>query len=95
VRRYEDAVNAKQKVLISFRLGDLWTDIFTYSKGKRAGEQGVSLKARLLYISWVKVNGKCVHKAEPKTSDNDTKATQAPTSEPGASQAQATASAGA
>jgi len=90
VRRYEDAVNARQKVLISFRLGDLWTDIFTYSKGKRAGEQGVSIKARLLYIGWVKVDGQCVHKAEPKTTDNDAKATQAPTSEPGASQAQAT-----
>jgi len=95
VRRYEDAVNAKQKVLIGFRLGDLWTDVFTYSKGKRAGEQGVSLKARLLYIGWVKVDGQCVHKAEPKTSDNEAKATQVPTSEPGASPAQATASTGA
>jgi len=87
VRRYEDAVNAKKKVLISFRLGDLWTDVFTYSKGKRAGEQGVSLKARLLYIGWVKVDGQCVHKAEPKAPDNDAKVTQAP--------AQATASTGA
>jgi len=95
VRRYEDAVNAKQKVLIGFRLGDLWTDVFTYSKGKRAGEQGVSLKARLLYIGWVKVDGQCVHKAEPKAPDTDAKAKQAPTSEPVASPAQATASTGA
>jgi hypothetical protein len=34
------AVDAEKKVMIGFRLGDLWTDTFTYSKGKRAGEQG-------------------------------------------------------
>ena len=57
VRRCFDAVEAEKKVMIGFRLGDLWTDTFTYSKGKRAGEQGVSLKARLLFISWIKVDG--------------------------------------
>ncbi|MGH8432349.1 MAG: DUF3577 domain-containing protein, partial [Solimonas sp.] len=57
-------------VLIGFRLGDLWTDIFTYSKGKNAGQQGVSLKARLLFVSWIKVDGEMVYKAEPKTTDD-------------------------
>ncbi|PMR75323.1 STY4534 family ICE replication protein [Billgrantia endophytica] len=65
VRRCEEAVNAERKVLIGFRLGDMWTDIFTYSKGKRAGELGVSLKARLLFVSWIKVDGKLVYKAAP------------------------------
>jgi len=46
-------------------------DTFTYSKGKRAGEQGVSLKARLLFVSWIKVDGKLVYKAEPKPTDAD------------------------
>jgi hypothetical protein len=69
IRRCEDAVNAEKKVLIGFRLGDLWTDTFTYTKGKRAGEQGVSLKARLLFVSWIKVDGELVYKAEPKTSE--------------------------
>lgn len=67
VRRCEEAVEAERKVLIGFRLGDLWADTFTYSKGKRAGEQGVSLKARLLFVSWIKVDGELVYKAEPKT----------------------------
>jgi hypothetical protein len=40
VRRCIQAVDAEKKVMIGFRLGDLWTDTFTYSKGKRAGEQG-------------------------------------------------------
>jgi hypothetical protein len=64
VRRCQQAVDAKRKVLIGFKLGDLWTDIFTYAKGKHAGEQGVSLKARLLYIRWIKVDGELVYKAE-------------------------------
>ena len=63
VRRCIQAVDAEKKVMIGFRLGDLWTDTFTYSKGKRAGEQGVSLKARLLFVSWIKVDGKLVPKA--------------------------------
>ena len=47
----------KNKVLVGFKLGDLYTDTFVYSKGKNAGQTGVSLKARLLRIDWVKVNG--------------------------------------
>jgi len=66
IRRCEQAVKAERKVLIGFRLGDLWTDIFTYTKGNRAGEQGVSLKARLLFVSWIKVDGQLVYKAEAK-----------------------------
>jgi len=71
VRRCIQAVDAEKKVMIGFRLGDLWTDTFTYSKGKRAGEQGVSLKARLLFVSWIKVDGQLVYKAEPKPTDAD------------------------
>ena len=46
------------KVLIGFKLGDLYVDTFTYKSGDKAGQTGVSLKARLLRIDWVKVNGK-------------------------------------
>ena len=60
---------AERKVLIGFRLGDLWTDIFTYTKGKNEGKPGVSLKARLLFVSWIKVDGQLVYKAEPKASE--------------------------
>ena len=70
IRRCQQAVEAERKVLIGFRLGDLWADTFTYSKGKRAGEQGVSLKARLLFVSWIKVDGQLVYNAEPKATDD-------------------------
>lgn len=49
--------NDKNKVLVGFKLGDLYTDTFVYEKGNKAGQTGVSLKARLLRIDWVKVNG--------------------------------------
>ncbi|HAF2412741.1 TPA: DUF3577 domain-containing protein [Salmonella enterica] len=71
IRRCIEAVEAEKKVMIGFRLGDLWTETFTYSKGKRAGEQGVSLKARLLSVSWIKVDGVLKYKAEPKPAESE------------------------
>ncbi|QNM96736.1 STY4534 family ICE replication protein [Chitinimonas koreensis] len=71
VRRCIQAVEAEKKVLIGFKLGDLWTDIFTYSKGKNAGQPGVSLKARLLFIGFIKVDGKQVYRAESKPADGE------------------------
>lgn len=79
IRRCDDAVKAERKVLIGFRLGDLWPDLFTYTKGKNQGNPGVSLKARLLFVSWIKVDGKLVYKAEAKTS-GDTASQDQPTS---------------
>ena len=44
-------------VLVGFKLGDIYPDTFTYKSGDKTGQTGVSLKARLLRIDWVKVNG--------------------------------------
>jgi hypothetical protein len=66
VRRCEAAVNAKKKVLIGFKLGDLWVDSYPITNGENAGKTGFALKARLLFISWIKVNGEEVYRAEPK-----------------------------
>lgn len=66
VNRYAEAVDQGHKVLMGFRLGDLWTDLFRYSRGDKAGKTGVSLKARLLFISWIKVDGQLVYQARPK-----------------------------
>lgn len=51
------------KILISFKLGDLYIDTFTRTKGEHAGETGVSLKARLLFVNWAKVDGQKVYDA--------------------------------
>jgi hypothetical protein len=81
IRRCEEAVKAERKVLIGFRLGDLWTDIFTHTKGKNEGKPGVSLKARLLFVSWIKVDGQLVYKAEPKTIDETPSVSSEPATE--------------
>ena len=42
-------IQGKKKVLVSFKLGDLYTETFVYDRNHaKAGETGVSLKARLL-----------------------------------------------
>lgn len=64
VKQYRQAVEQDRKVLIGFRLGDLWTHTFTYAKGERAGETGIRLKARLRYIDFIKVDGATVYSAE-------------------------------
>lgn len=35
IRRSQAAVEAGKKVLVSFRIGDIWTDAFTYEKGDK------------------------------------------------------------
>lgn len=62
-------------MLIGFRLGDLWTDLFRYSRGEKAGQTGVSLKARLLFISWIKIDGELVHQARPQSESEKTAVT--------------------
>ncbi len=60
VRELMPAVAAGSKVLVGFKLGDLYAETFTYARGERQGEIGVSLKARLLRITWAKVDGEPV-----------------------------------
>lgn len=69
IRRCQQAVDAGKKVLVSFRIGDIWSDAFTYMKGEKKGQPGASIKGRLLFIGWIKVDGEIVHQAKPKDSD--------------------------
>ncbi|HEJ9679067.1 TPA: DUF3577 domain-containing protein [Proteus mirabilis] len=64
VRRCIKAVDEDKKVLTGFTLSNLASDIFTLTKGEHAGEQRVSLKARLLNIDWIKIGKEVVYKAE-------------------------------
>ena len=57
IRSLMSAVEAERKVLVGFRIGDLYAETFTYERGERQGQTGVSLKARLLKIAWAKVDG--------------------------------------
>jgi len=57
VRQLKPAVDGKLKVLVGFTLSDLFTEAFTFKNGDMAGDTGFSLKARLLRVSWAKVDG--------------------------------------
>lgn len=68
IRRCQEAVDTGKKVLAGFRIGDIWADAFTYEKGDKKGQPGASLKGRLLFISWIKVDGETVYEAKQKDS---------------------------
>lgn len=68
IKRLDKACQEKKKILIGFKLGDLYAETFTYDKGDKQGETGISLKARLLYIAWIKVDGESVYTAPPRES---------------------------
>lgn len=57
VRQLKPAVEAGFKVLVGFHLSDLVGETFLYKSGELTGKPGVSLKARLLRLQWIKVNG--------------------------------------
>ncbi|WP_416425174.1 STY4534 family ICE replication protein [Pseudomonas sp. App30] len=66
IREHLEDVKADRKVLLAFRIGDLWVDAFTYEKGERKGLPGASLKGRLIFIEWIKVDGQLTYKAAPR-----------------------------
>ena len=66
INRLNKACEENKKILMGFKIGDLYPETFTYKSGNKAGEVGISLKARLLYIGWVKVDGDTVYTAPSK-----------------------------
>lgn len=57
VRQLQPAVDGELKVLVGFTLSDLFAETFIFRNGDKAGEIGISLKARLIRLSWAKVDG--------------------------------------
>ena len=57
VKLLEPDVADEKPVLIGFRIGDIYPEIFTFEKGDKKGQQGVSIKGRLLRVKFAKVNG--------------------------------------
>ncbi|MCG3471176.1 STY4534 family ICE replication protein [Xenorhabdus bovienii] len=68
VSRCQKAVDEDKKVLLGFTLSNPSTDIFTLKRGDHAGEQRVSLKARLIKIDWIKIGQEKVYQAEQSDS---------------------------
>ena len=64
VRQLKPAVEGNLKVLIGFTLSDLFAEAFIFKNGDKAGDTGISLKARLLRIAWAKVDGQPFYTAQ-------------------------------
>ncbi len=69
VRRLESDVAAERTVIIGFRIADIYPELFTFEKGDRKGQPGVSIKGRLLRIKFVKVNGEPIDVPQPARAD--------------------------
>jgi hypothetical protein len=69
VKRLEDDVAAEKAVIIGFRIADIYPELFTFEKGDRKGQPGVSIKGRLLRIKFAKVNGKSIDVPQPVSAD--------------------------
>lgn len=74
IKRCQDAVSTKKKVLISFVMSDLWYDTFTYQQdGKyhKKDEVGVALKGRLIRINMINIDGEVKYQAPKKTAETE------------------------
>ena len=60
VKQLEGDVTAEKSVIIGFRIADIYPETFTYEKGERQGQIGVSIKGRLLRVKFAKVNGESI-----------------------------------
>ena len=60
VKQLEGDVTAEKSVIIGFRIADIYPETFTYEKGVRHGQTGVSIKGRLLRVKFAKVNGESI-----------------------------------
>ncbi|MGE4057040.1 MAG: DUF3577 domain-containing protein [Vicinamibacterales bacterium] len=64
VRLLQPFVNAERTVLLGFRVGDIFPETFTFEKGERQGQQGLTIRARLLKVKFAKVDGQSLYSAD-------------------------------
>ena len=65
IKRLQADVAAEKSVIIGFRIADIYPEMFTFEKGDRKGQPGVSIKGRLLRIKFAKVNGEPIDVPQP------------------------------
>ena len=68
VRLLEAEVAAQKRVIIGFRIADIYPETFTFERGEKKGQTGVSIKGRLLRIKFAKVNGEAIDLPQPARS---------------------------
>jgi len=68
VKRLESDVAAEKTVIIGFKIADIYPELFTFEKGEKKGQAGVSIKGRLLRVKFAKVNGEPLDLPQPARS---------------------------
>lgn len=58
-----EAIKANKKILVRFKVGDLVPETFTYQKGVKQGQTGITIRSHLLFVLWAKVDGQYVYRA--------------------------------
>ncbi len=66
VKTLIDASKANKQILAGFKIGDLYPETFIYKSESKKGQTGINLKAHLLYLSWVKIDGDTFYTAPSK-----------------------------
>ncbi|MBI3774155.1 MAG: DUF3577 domain-containing protein [Gammaproteobacteria bacterium] len=62
-RKFGSELEAKKRILLGFKSSGLSPRVFTYDKGDKQGQPGVSLGTTLREVRWAKVDGQEVIKA--------------------------------
>lgn len=71
VQELEKYQNDNLTIFVTCKIGDIYADTFVYSKGKKAGQTGVSIKGRLLKIETAKIEGtQYEFTAQPEEADD-------------------------
>lgn len=65
VKLLEPDVADEKSVLIGFKIADIYPELFTFEKGDKKGQAGVSIKGRLLRVKFAKVNGESLDLPQP------------------------------
>lgn len=65
VKLLEADVAAEKTVIIGFKIADIYPEMFTFEKGDKKGQAGVSIKGRLLRVKFAKVNGESLDLPQP------------------------------
>lgn len=84
-KKYNQSKNPA--VFISFKLADMWTDIYTLTRdneytGQKAGDKAVSVKARLINVSTVTINKNRIYSASEEANANNANAVNEPVDVP-------------
>ena len=62
VKRLQKFANDRNaRVVIGFKIGDIYPEAYTITKGDRSGQLAHVLRGRLLQVKWAKVNGSMVY----------------------------------